>query len=54
MRFLRRNLDDVLLLVGGACILRGLALWSEVATWIAAGLMLIGLAVMIGARHAAH
>ena len=41
-------LDDVLLLAGGVCILYGLSLWSASATWIIGGLMLIGLAYLIG------
>ena len=49
---LRRYGDDALFVAGCLCILRGLAMWSEMVTWIAAGVMLIVLAVMIGARHA--
>jgi hypothetical protein len=45
-------LDDLLLLAGGGCIVRGLAMWSEIAAWIGAGVLLIALAVMIGARNA--
>lgn len=40
------------MLAGGGCILYGLSMWSVMATWIAAGLMLIGLAVLIGLRKA--
>jgi len=47
-KFLRRYIDDVLLLAGCGCILIGLALWSPIATWIVAGLMLIGYGVLIG------
>lgn len=50
-------LDDLLLVAGCACVLRGLSLLSAVATWIAAGIMLIGFGVMIGRvraqKHAA-
>ena len=48
---LAKYLDDALLLAGGVCILRGLAMWSEMATWIAGGVMLMALAVLIGAKH---
>ena len=40
-------LDDILLLAGCGCVLYGLSLWSEIITWIAGGLMLIGLAILI-------
>lgn len=46
-RFMR-YLDDILLLAGCGCVLYGLSLWSAIATWITGGLMLIGLAVLIG------
>lgn len=45
-------LDDLLLLAGCACILRGLALWSVIATWVAAGIMLICFGVMVGKAKA--
>jgi hypothetical protein len=54
VKFLRRNLDDLLLLAGCLAVLVGLAQWSIPATWIAGGLMLIVLAVLIGMRNAAH
>lgn len=55
MKALRKYIDDLLLLAGGACILYGLAQWSIIATWIVAGLMLIGLAALIGkVKHAAE
>ena len=41
-------LDDLLLLAGCGCVLYGLSLWSAVITWIAAGAMLIGAAVLVG------
>jgi hypothetical protein len=47
-KFLLNYLDDMLLLAGCGCILYGLALWSIVITWIVAGLMLIGLGVLVG------
>jgi len=47
-KLLRNYLDDLLMLAGCGCILIGLALWSPIATWIAAGLMLIGFGVLIG------
>lgn len=52
MKLIKLLLDDLLLLAGFGCILYGLSMWSVVVTWIAAGLMLIGLAVMIGIRKA--
>jgi LPXTG-motif cell wall-anchored protein len=50
MKLIRLLLDDILLLAGCGCILYGLSLWNAVITWIAAGLMLIGLAVLVGMR----
>ncbi len=47
-RILNRYIDDALLLAGCGCVLYGLSLWNIVITWITAGLMLIGLSVMIG------
>ncbi len=50
-------LDDVLLLAGCGCILYGLSLWSIIITWIAGGLMLVGLTYLVGkakARNAAN
>lgn len=41
-------LDDILLLAGCGCVLYGLSLWNVVITWIAAGAMLIGAAVLVG------
>ena len=41
-------LDDALLLLGGGCVLYGMALWNVPAMWIVGGLMLIFLAMMIG------
>ena len=52
MQRLARNLDDLLLLAGCACILVGLSMWSVVATWIAAGVMLIGFGVMVAKEKA--
>lgn len=55
MRKLINYLDDGLLLAGCACILYGLSLWSIVITWVTAGLMLIGFAVIVGkVRNAAE
>lgn len=45
-------IDDLLLLAGGGCILYGLSLWSTIITWIVAGVMLIGLAVLVGKAKA--
>ena len=52
MKFLSRNLDDILLLAGCVCILYGLSLWNLVVTWIVGGLMLIAFGVLIGADMA--
>ena len=43
-----RFFDDVLLLAGCGCVLYGLSMWNIVVTWIAGGLMLIGLAFLVG------
>lgn len=51
-RWILLLLDDVLLVAGCGCVLYGLSLWSAIVTWIAAGLMLIGLAVLVGMRKA--
>lgn len=48
MKLIASLLDDILLLAGCVCILYGLSLWNAVITWIAGGLMLIGLAVLVG------
>ena len=56
-RLLYLYLEDLLLLAGGGCVLYGMSMWSAIITWIVAGLMLIGLAVMIGlekVKHAPH
>jgi len=47
-----RYLDDVLLFLGCLCVLYGLSLWSAIATWITGGLMLIGLAILVGKAKA--
>jgi len=52
MKKLVRNLDDLLLLAGCACILVGLSMWSIVVTWIAAGVMLIAFGVMVAKEKA--
>lgn len=45
-------LDDLLLLLGCACILYGISMVSTVATWITGGIMLIGISVLVGkAKH---
>lgn len=46
--WVRRYLDDALVLLGCACILYGLAQWCLVVTWIVAGIMLAGFGVLIG------
>lgn len=52
--FLRKHLDDLLILPGCACIVIGIAHWSAPAAWIAAGIELICLGILagIGARNA--
>ncbi len=50
--FLRRYLDDSLVLAGCLCILIGLAMVSAVITWIAAGVMLILFGFMVGRAKA--
>jgi len=47
-RLLLNSLDDVLLLAGCGCVLYGLSLWNVIITWIAGGLILIGLAFLVG------
>jgi hypothetical protein len=54
LHFLARFLDDILILAGCACILYGLSLWNVVVTWIVAGLILIGLAYLIGKARSNH
>jgi len=44
--------DDILLLAGCGCVLYGLSLWNIVITWVAAGFMLISLALLIGKAKA--
>lgn len=43
-----RFVDDILLLVGGALIVVGIAQIYPPAAWVVAGLMLVGLAYLIG------
>jgi hypothetical protein len=52
--FFSRFVDDLLLLAGCLCVLRGLALWNVVITWIVAGAMLIVFGVLIGKAKADH
>ncbi len=53
-QLLNRYIDDALLLIGCGCILYGLSLWNIVITWIAGGLILIGLSVLIGKVKGKH
>ena len=48
INFIRRFIDDILLVAGCIAILVGLAQWNLVITWVAGGLMLIGWGVLIG------
>lgn len=52
-KFISLYLDDILFVLGCLFILRGLSLWSNIVTWIAAGVMLIVFGVMI-AKDMAH
>lgn len=47
-QFLQDHADDVLLLAGCGCILHGLGMWSAMAAWIAAGVMLVVFGVLMG------
>jgi hypothetical protein len=47
-KLIREFLEDALALVGCGCILFGLSLWSTMLTWIVAGVMLIGIGVLVG------
>lgn len=47
-RFMRRHLDDVLIVSGASLIVTGLALISTVAALIAAGVFLIAFGVLTG------
>ncbi len=40
--------DDLLLLIGCACIVTGVAIWSKPAALVVSGVLLIGLAVIVG------
>lgn len=51
-RIVSQFLDDILLVAGCVCVLYGLSLWSAIITWIVLGLILIGLAVLVGMRKA--
>lgn len=53
-KFIRRHLDDLLLLAGCLAILYGISMWNTAATWIAGGFMAICLAVLVGMRNAAN
>ena len=52
MKYLRKFSDDILLMAGCASILYGLAQINIPLTWISGGIMLIGLAVLIGKAKA--
>ena len=47
-KFLEKHLDECLLLSGCGAIVYGLSLWNPTAAWVMAGLLLIGLAFLIG------
>lgn len=48
MKIFIQLFDDLLLLVGGTCIIYGLALISIPAAWVFAGVFLIAFGVLIG------
>jgi len=48
INFIKRFIDDLLVVAGCVAILVGLAQWNLVITWVVAGLMLIGWGVLIG------
>ncbi len=52
MKTLIKYSDDILLVLGCALILTGLAQWNAVITWITAGGMLIVFAFLIGKAKA--
>jgi hypothetical protein len=47
-------LDDVLLMLGCACVLIGVSKLSVIATWIIGGVMLIVFGVLYGKVKAKH
>lgn len=46
--FLQKHLDDMLLIAGCAAIIYGVSLIFVPAAWIAAGVLCLGLAFLIG------
>ena len=52
MTYLRTHPDDALLLVGSACIVAGVAMWSIPAALVTAGVLLIGFGLLIGKKMA--
>jgi len=54
MKKLLNYFDDLLLLAGCGCALVGISKWSIPATWIAGGMMLIGMAILIGKMKGKH
>jgi hypothetical protein len=51
---LANYLDDILLVLGCACILYGLVQISVIAAWIVGGMMLAGFGYLIGRAKASH
>jgi hypothetical protein len=47
LRFVIRQLDDVLALIGFVCVVYGVSQWSGPAAWIMAGGLLIAVAVKV-------
>ncbi len=47
-KFLEKHLDECLLLGGCGAIVHGVSLWNIAAAWVVAGILLIGLAFVIG------
>ena len=47
-KFLENHLDECLLLGGCGAIVHGVSLWNVAVAWVVAGVLLIGLAFLIG------
>ena len=44
---IKKYLDDILVVAGGACVLYGVAQLSPILAWITGGIMLIGAGLAI-------
>jgi hypothetical protein len=54
MKKLLNYLDDLLLLLGAACMVCGVAMLSVPAAWITAGILLAAFGILIGKYKAQH